>query len=585
MSTTSCELVPDQTGDDAPPAAAASGVLGWCIAVCGAFAVGAWRHRWLHEDGLINLRVVDQLLLGNGPVFNSGERVEAFTSPAQVMVVALARVITLGAVPVESVVFVVGVASAVGGLWCAIVGAARLWGPQPGGGPRWLPIGAVVFAAVPMSWDFATSGHEGGLAYLWLGASLLVLAGRADQPSPTVDRPRLALVLLGSGALVRPEYALYSAAFVVCWLALHREAAGSRWRSVGWACSLVVVGQVLRMGYFGAVVPNTALAKLGGGIDVDAGTSYVFDFVRPFGLQLAIPAALLLVVPVLRQADRPQRWVVASFAVPTVLVLGQLVVIGGDYINGRLLVAPLFALAAPVALVPRRLVLAGEGRIRTVRWGAVIGLAAWAVVSAAALRAPWQYEGQDILNPRYDAREMAIRRWTRGQPLTEVRDYRSTFLAGPYHSFLLAHDRADGSLLWVDDPWTTRAVPLPADQPSAIASGAIGALGVTADPDLRIIDRTALADPVASRQPVVQRTAGHLRYLPTPWVYARAGVTVDPASAAAERAMGCGELGEVVDSATAPMGWRRFLENVVRSPANTMVRVPADPGEAVDDFC
>ena len=48
------------------------------VAVLGAW--GAWQRRWMSDDGLIVLRTVRNLLAGNGPVFNAGERVEANTS-------------------------------------------------------------------------------------------------------------------------------------------------------------------------------------------------------------------------------------------------------------------------------------------------------------------------------------------------------------------------------------------------------------------------------------------------------------------------------------------------------------------------
>ena len=44
------------------------------------FGYGAWQRRWIADDGLIVLRTVRNLLAGNGPVFNEGERVEANTS-------------------------------------------------------------------------------------------------------------------------------------------------------------------------------------------------------------------------------------------------------------------------------------------------------------------------------------------------------------------------------------------------------------------------------------------------------------------------------------------------------------------------
>src|SRR5262249_19918073 len=51
------------------------------------FACGAWARRWIADDGLIVLRTVRNLLAGNGPVFNAGERVETNTSAAWTYVV------------------------------------------------------------------------------------------------------------------------------------------------------------------------------------------------------------------------------------------------------------------------------------------------------------------------------------------------------------------------------------------------------------------------------------------------------------------------------------------------------------------
>jgi arabinofuranosyltransferase len=50
------------------------------LVVAGLFGWGAWQRRWIADDGLIVLRTVRNLLAGNGPVFNAGERVEANTS-------------------------------------------------------------------------------------------------------------------------------------------------------------------------------------------------------------------------------------------------------------------------------------------------------------------------------------------------------------------------------------------------------------------------------------------------------------------------------------------------------------------------
>jgi len=51
-------------------------------AVAVLFGWASWQRRWIADDGLIVLRTVRNMLAGNGPVFNAGERVEANTSTA-----------------------------------------------------------------------------------------------------------------------------------------------------------------------------------------------------------------------------------------------------------------------------------------------------------------------------------------------------------------------------------------------------------------------------------------------------------------------------------------------------------------------
>src|ERR1019366_9356827 len=43
--------------------------------------VGAWSYRWVQDDAFINFRIITNLLAGNGPVFNVGERVEVYSDP------------------------------------------------------------------------------------------------------------------------------------------------------------------------------------------------------------------------------------------------------------------------------------------------------------------------------------------------------------------------------------------------------------------------------------------------------------------------------------------------------------------------
>ncbi|MFN8068206.1 MAG: hypothetical protein U0R77_05300, partial [Mycolicibacterium insubricum] len=133
------------------------------------FAWGAWQRRWIADDGLIVLRTVRNLLAGNGPVFNAGERVEANTSTAWTYLMYLGGWVG-GPVRLEYVALALALALSVAGVALAMLGAARLYAPSlVGRRALLLPAGAVVYIAVPPARDFATSGLENGLALTYIG--------------------------------------------------------------------------------------------------------------------------------------------------------------------------------------------------------------------------------------------------------------------------------------------------------------------------------------------------------------------------------------------------------------------------------
>lgn len=585
---------PDTTGNgpmppDPPTPSGVTRFLPYLLpaVVAAVFGVMAWAHRWLHEDGLINLRVVQNLVAGRGPVYNSGERVEAFTSPVQVAFLAVGRTLTFGLVRIETVVFIVGVGSSVIGLWLVMKGAMHLWGADVPGRLT-VPVGAVAFVAVPLTWDFATSGHEGSVGYLWIGLSFFGLARRAREQRvglvPPVDRPRWLLVVLGSGALVRPEFAMYSFSFLVVWLILHRGAPGSRWRALAWAVGPTVAYQIFRMGYYGLVLPNTALAKLGGPLGAAEGWHFVSSFAGPFVLWLPLLLLAVLLIAMVLDADGAQRLVVAALVVPAVLQIAYLISIGGDYVNGRLLVVPFLALLAPISVVGIDRFATKGYDLRVLFIGATAVLVIWAGVSGTTLRPPYDLNAGNFLDSRFDAREIAVQSWA-GRPPTRIGDYSESFLAGPYKDLVKQYNDAGGNLMVVDDPYNGGTIQLPQGDGPIVASTTIGALGTVAGIDTRIIDRLALADPIASHLPAEGNTPGHLRRLPVSWVYARMGLVADPFSAAAAKAQSCGAIAQILSDTTDPLTPKRFISNFFHAPANTRVTVPKDPDDAVAKFC
>ena len=263
--------------------------------VVGLFGWGSWQRRWIADDGLIVLRTVRNLLAGNGPVFNQGERVEANTSTAWTYLMYAGSWVG-GPLRMEYVALTLALMLSLLGVALLMLGAGRLYAPSLRGRRAiMLPAGALVYIALPPSRDFATSGLESGLALAYLGLLWWMMVCWS-QPLRTRSDSRLFLAALafvaGFSVLVRPELALMGGLALIMMLIAART-----WRNrvlIVVAGGLLPVGyEIFRMGYYGLLVPGTALAKDAAGDKWSQGMIYLANFDQPYALWLPV----LLLVP------------------------------------------------------------------------------------------------------------------------------------------------------------------------------------------------------------------------------------------------------------------------------------------------
>jgi len=119
------------------------------VVVAVLFGWGAWQRRWIADDGLIVLRTVRNLLAGNGPVFNQGERVEANTSTAWTYLMYVGSWVG-GPMRMEYVALALALGLSVLGVALLMLGAGRLYAPSLRGRRAiMLPAGALVYIALP----------------------------------------------------------------------------------------------------------------------------------------------------------------------------------------------------------------------------------------------------------------------------------------------------------------------------------------------------------------------------------------------------------------------------------------------------
>jgi arabinofuranosyltransferase len=604
------------------------------LVVTALFGWGSWQRRWIADDGLIVLRTVRNLLAGNGPVFNQGERVEANTSTVWTYLVTLGGWLA-GPVQLEYVALTLALVLSVAGLVFAMLGTARLYAPSlRGRRALLLPAGVLVYAALPPARDFATSGLENGLVLAYLGLLWWMMvcwsqAPRINPPpglSPHDATSRrfdgtLAFVA-GLSVLVRPELALIGGLGLVMMLV-----AASGWRRrllIVIAGGLLPVGyQIFRMGYYGLLVPGTAVAKDASGSKWSQGFVYLANFNRPYLLWVPLVllvglALLLLAVRGLLWGTRQRpprnqgRWARLAQSPNTIvffiLVSGLLQAIywirqGGDFMHGRVLLTPVFCLLIPVAVIPIVLpqharATRGPGYLLAgatgVIWLAAMGWALWAANSPGL--------GADATRVTYsgivDERRFYAQATGHAHPLTAA-DY----LDYPRMRAVLSaiNNTPVGALLLPSgnyDQWdVVPAVPPPPDVPQppggprgphTVFFTNLGMLGMNVGLNVRVIDQIGLANPLAMHTARLEDARiGHDKNLFPDWAVAEGPFLKEPPFippyldegwiAEAEAALKCPDTDAVLTSIRAPLGLRRFASNVLHAYQFTGYRIDRVP--------
>ncbi len=579
---------------------------------------GIWQRRWIADDGLIVLRTVRNLLAGNGPVFNAGERVESNTSTAWTYLVYLGSLVG-GPVRLEYVALALALALSVAGVVMVMLGAARLWAPSLRGRRAvMLPAGALVYVAVPPARDFATSGLENGLVTAWLGGLWWAMVCWAQKPGRTGPAFTAALAFLaGLSVLVRPELALIGGLALV--MMLIAERGWARRALIVVAGGLLPVGyQIFRMGYYGLLVPQTAIAKDASGSKWDQGMVYLRNFTGPYALW--VPALLLIAIAVLLGAQRagdgsPRAGLAARIQSPSAVVVFMVlsgvlqglywIRQGGDFMHGRVLLTPLFCLLAPVAVIPLTAPdggwpTRGKGYVALAAlWLALAGWALWAANSPGM--------GRDATRVTYtgivDERRFYSQATGHAHPLTAA-DY----LDYPRMRAVLVaiENTPDGALLLPSgnyDVWDVVPQKPPIEPPPpgvtpeqwrrrhathTVFFTNLGMVGMNTGLATRVIDQIGLANPLAAHTARLEDgRIGHDKNLfpdwavaEGPWLKERPWIPeyldegwITEAGAALE----CPKTVEMLEMIRDPMTRPRFIGNLNRAWEFTKYRIDRVP--------
>lgn len=545
------------------------------------FIVLVYTRRWMSDDGLIVVRVARELMAGYGPNYNFFERAEPNTSALWLWVVALCGMVTRANLAYLAVIL--GGALSVFGLLCGMDASRRLHLGRRVTNVAFLPAGALIVLGVFPFWDYATSGLETGMCFAWASASYWLLVMRA---SDRVRRQLVTAFVIGLGPLVRPDFALVSLPMLVALWWLVRPPRRRTLALLAVALAFPIAYTIFRAGYYGMLVPLPALAKSAAHAEWSRGAAYIGRFVATYQLWVPLLALAAVLGVALRRGTvtaTRDRVLIATPIVGGAALLLYVARVGGDFMHGRMLLVPVWLLVLPAMMLPLR------------RWTTPVFavLAGWALITAIVARGPIQDRtvAKDWTTD-WNERAEYVRFTHDPNPIDP-----SLFVAADPSSRVWAYARENGAsprLIWDGDG---EAVPLTpdADAPVAIAAGRAGTAGATAPLDGIVIDLLGLANPLGARITATNPgRPGHEKFLPAPWVMAeyvdprfiaRAPPDAQRAIAAAQHALQCGELAELLASVRDPLTPSRFWKNLTGAWRRTRLVIPSDAVEAERQFC
>jgi arabinofuranosyltransferase len=425
------------------------------------FAWAVLRSAWVMDDAYISFRTVDNVIHGYGLRWNSFERVDAFTNPLWTLVLSTFALVTRDVFWTSHFLQIA-------------VSVAVVWLVTRFATTTAVAVGSVVALSLSKAFvDYSTSGLENPITHL----VLVAFAFSYLSPHHRGQRALARTTLWASLALVSRldmAWILAPCMFEAAWRAHETGTVPPRAmaRALLAGASPFLAWEAFSFFYYGALIPNSALAKLTSGAPrlrlIAHGLSYFRD-----SIQLDPVTLLLIALGVafgIARGTRRERAIVLGI----LATLFYVAWVGGDHMSGRFFSVPVLLAVIVIARVeaslPRRALFATAG---------AVAFAAWTV---------------DL--PTFSDRYFSLR----GAEDYDIDDYRRMWF--PHTGLLSRHVGQSGPA----HEWVTLGVRASEHPDEVQPWGGIGLAGYYGGPHVRVLDAQALADPLLARLPIPDAT-------------------------------------------------------------------------------
>jgi len=432
------------------------------------------RNAWISDDAIITFRVVENFLAGYGLGYNPFVRVQAFTHPLWLFLISGTYFVTRWFVPhsPNALFYVAIFLSVLFSFLSLFLLFTRI--SQKG---FLSPILATLILSLSVGFiDFSTSGLENALTHFLLAifASVYLVDGSVlllSFVSSLLMLNRMDAILLILPALVYRW-----------WVSGQRK--NITWNMLaGWMP--VLFWEVFSLLYFGFPFPNTAYAKLNTGVSssllILQGLDYFLNSINwdPILLFAIVMTGIALYF------ERSRKLVALYIGV--LLYLLYVVKIGGDFMSGRFLTAPLF-----LSVV----ILSAQITTRRIK---SLSLLVVVLLGVFSLRSPLWASNIILYIPNYpisDPNGIADERLHYFG--NDRKGQFNSFVENGFRNFQAGSDFAGNQ-------WRFTGFD------KVYVAEALGKPGYKKGPNTYVMDTFALSDPLLARLPVVDWDIGHFR--------------------------------------------------------------------------
>ncbi len=421
------------------------------------------RNLWVSDDAFITLRTVDNFLHGYGPVWNVGERVQAYTHPLWMFVLVLFDLI------ISDPLYVFYVPSLILSVWTVVV----LMQNFASGSLR--TIFAVILLGGSAAFvDFSSSGLENPLTHLLLTLFLILYL----RPDATRKRLFSLSLLAGLAIFYRLETILFYLPALSHLFLQQKKPRGASAFVLFSGFIPLLMWEIFALYYYGFPFPNTYYAKAETGLPalllMKQGWAYTMNSLHWDPITLGVILAGVVATLFQREAKR------IAIAAGCLLYAGYILWVGGDFMSGRFFSA-MFIMGWVLVMTfePEKVFGAISGRIRNLL------LAFLVFIAFSAERPPLFITGTQA-GVSGDQYEIANEKY---------------FYFG-----------ANGWINYVKyrglHEWAVSGLKAAQENVSPVEYGTIGMFGYYAGPNIYIIDTHALADPLRAHIPANPGLAG-----------------------------------------------------------------------------